>query len=274
MVTWRAAKAGTEDQPVEAVALDAPGPHGDQRRLETRPDLGSSRDRGGGPGDLEFMYPDDAAVGAVDAEGLFGDHAQPEIFEHRQHIGEGDGLFRPIEPQPRPPVFGDRMKRNLQSRAFQRILDPRQVGDRLGGLGQGLVGDWKRLEAAQPDLRLGLAEFRLGRLLQPVRPASPGLGQLLFQRRHVDCRHGAPGGVDDELDARQHRFVEMGVKCREPASEGLFEDRREAPAQIAVVALARHIDEAGHKALERVAAHEQRDALPLLQIEDADDRLE
>ena len=49
-----------------------------------------------------------------------------------------------------------------------------------------------------------------------------------------------------------------------------FEDRREAPAQVAVVALARHVDEAGDEALERVAAHEQRDALALLQIEDAD----
>ena len=76
------------------------------------------------------------------------------------------------------------------------------------------------------------------------------------------------------MDARQHRFVEMRVEGGEPAGQSLFEDCREALAQIAVVALARDIDEAGDKAFERVAANEQRDALPLLQIEDADDRIE
>ena len=220
------------------------------------------------------MHPDRGAVDAVDPERLFGDDAQPEVFQHRQHVRECDRLGAAIEPQPRATAAGDRVQRDFERRAGQHPLDPRQVGDRLGRLGQRLVGERIGFQPAQPDLRLGLAEFGLGRLLKPVRPAVPGLGQLLFEHRGIDRRHVAPGGVDDELDAGQHPIVEMGVIGRKPAGKGRFEDRREASAQSAVVALARHVDEAGHKPFERVAAHEQGDALALLQVEDADRRLE
>ncbi len=65
-------------------------------------------------------------------------------------------------------------------------------------------------------------------------------------------------------------FVEMRVEIGDRAGERLCKDRGKALAQARVVALARHIDEAGDEAFERVAAHEQRDALALLQVEDAD----
>ena len=76
------------------------------------------------------------------------------------------------------------------------------------------------------------------------------------------------------MDARQHRLVEMGVEGRQPAGERAFEDRGEALAQLRVVALARNIDEAGDKAFEPIAADEQSDALPVLQIENADGGVE
>ena len=50
---------------------------------------------------------------------------------------------------------------------------------------------------------------------------------------------------------------------------GLLEDRGEALAQLGVVALARHIDEGRDEPPEGIAAHEQRDALALLQAQDA-----
>src|SRR5271166_4881672 len=65
----------------------------------------------------------------------------------------------------------------------------------------------------------------------------------------------------------------MGVERRKLAGERLFEDRRETLPQRAVVTVARHIGEAGHKALQRIATNKQRDPLPLLQIENADDRV-
>src|ERR1700761_7413856 len=71
------------------------------------------------------------------------------------------------------------------------------------------------------------------------------------------------------MDAGQRRFVEVSVKCGNLPGEDFFENRPEAAAQFAVVALAWHIDKAGNVALQRVAADKYGDALPLLQVEDA-----
>src|SRR4029077_7992640 len=90
----------------------------------------------------------------------------------------------------------------------------------------------------------------------------------------VDGRHLAAHRLDHEMDARQHRLVELGGEAGDGAAAGLGEYRPHASAQIRRVALARGVDETGDEALERVAAQEQRDALTLLQIEDAERRLE
>src|SRR2546421_7204666 len=72
------------------------------------------------------------------------------------------------------------------------------------------------------------------------------------------------------MDARQRRFVvEVSVKGRDLPGKSICEDCPEAAAQLAVVALARNIDEAGNEALQWVAAEKYGNALPLLQVEDA-----
>src|SRR3954453_16761631 len=77
------------------------------------------------------------------------------------------------------------------------------------------------------------------------------------------------------MDARQRRFVvEVSLKRRDLPGKRLFEDCPEAAAQLAVVALARHIDKAGNEALQRVATDKDGDALPLLQVENAGYRVE
>src|SRR5215210_725711 len=61
----------------------------------------------------------------------------------------------------------------------------------------------------------------------------------------------------------------MRVGVRKGPGERLLQYVGEALPQPAVVAIARHIDEAADKTLQRVAADEQRDTLTLLQVEDA-----
>ena len=168
-------EAGRQHQAVEAVILDAARPDRDERLLEAAADRGGHRGRGNRAGEREFVHPDRGAVDGVDPERLLGDDAQPEILEHRQHIRQGDRLGAAIEPQPRAAAAGDRVQRDFERRAGQHPLDPRQVGDRLGRLGARLIGERIGVQPAQPDLRLVLAEFGLGRLLKPVdqlRPAS------------------------------------------------------------------------------------------------------
>ena len=171
-----------------------------------------------------------------------------------------------------PSAFG--MQRHFERRTGQHRVDPAQIGDRLAGIGTRLVADRKGRYPAQPGMRFLLAERCRRRFLEPVRPAAPRLGKPLFERRIVDRGYLAAGGADDELDARQRQIVEVGVERRQLTGERLREDCGEALAECRVVALARHIDEAGDEAFERVAADEQRDALSFPKIEDPDDCLE
>src|SRR6516165_1096249 len=66
----------------------------------------------------------------------------------------------------------------------------------------------------------------------------------------------------------------MNVRSRQLSGECFLKKRREMVPQRRVVTFTRYIDETGNKALERVAPDEQRDALPFLKVEDADDRVE
>ena len=111
--------------------------------------------------------------------------------------------------------------------------------------------------------------------MKPVRPTASRFGEPRFEGCGVDPRDRTASCANDKMNARQRRFVvEVSVKGRNLPGKRLLQDRPEAAAQLAVVALARHIDEAGNEALQRVATHEYCDALALLQPEDAGYRVE
>ena len=158
-------KAGREDEAVEPVILDPTGPYRDNCLLETcSDDLGDSGQQRHS-GELEFVDPHRSALDAVDAERLFSDHAQTEIFQYRQHVGKNNRFFGPIEAQPRKPPIGSRVKGDFEDRTRQHRLDPPQIGDRLGGLRPRLIGDREGRYAAQPGMGLLFAEGRRRRLL-------------------------------------------------------------------------------------------------------------
>src|SRR6185437_9744677 len=73
-----------------------------------------------------------------------------------------------------------------------------------------------------------------------------------------------------EMHPRQYRVVEQRRETVDLRAESQFEDRGEVLAQRRAVMLTRHIDEARDEALERVAARKERDALAILQAEDAE----
>jgi hypothetical protein len=105
---------------------------------------------------------------------------------------------------------------------------------------------------------------------EPVLPGAAGLRELALDRTDVDLLCRPLRRRHDVMHAGQHGLAELGREVGDAALKGVLEDLGEALAQLGVVALARHIDEAGGEAAEGVAAHEQRDTLPLLQIEDAE----
>src|SRR5260370_483914 len=93
----------------------------------------------------------------------------------------------------------------------------RASSNRRRAAGRSARGDRNRVGPAQPGAGVDLAERGGGGRLDLVRPGAPGVGEELFELGHVDRRDRAAGDTDDELDARQHRTVEMRMEIRDLA---------------------------------------------------------
>src|SRR6516225_5275698 len=104
------------------------------------------------------------------------------------------------------------MEGDFERRTRQHSLDAAQIGNRLISRRSRLISDREGPQAPQPSLRLLFAKSGGRGLLETIRPAAPGIGELLFERRVVDGRHMTPGRADDELETRQRRFVEVDIR--------------------------------------------------------------
>src|SRR5215472_11252873 len=166
------------------------------------------------------------------------------------------------------------MERDFERGTRQHCLDPAEIGDRLRSVRPRLITNREGPKAVQASTGHLLAESPRRCFLEPIRPAAAGLGELSFERRHVDRRYPASRGPDDKMDPGQRRFVDLGIKGRDPAGERFLEDRRNAAAQLAVIALARYIDQTRDKALQWIAADEYGYPLALLQIENTGNGIE
>ncbi len=93
-----------------------------------------------------------------------------------------------------------------------------------------------------------------------------------IRRASISARSTSSGnavrGADDELDAGQDRFRDLGLELDLGAVQRLLQDVLKPAPDLGVVALARHVDEAGDEAREGVAAQEQAERLALVQVQD------
>ena len=195
------------------------------------------------------------------------------MFEHRQHVGQRHraALVIDLEVQ----LGGLRLQRAVQVDAQPAVLhgglDPLDVvhrglgGERLAVAGREGVG------VAHHQVGAGLVAAGVHqRVLELVGPVARRLHQPRLDLSHRIVRRPAGLGLDDEVDARQHALGELRGEGGAGAVQRRLQDRLHAPPQFRVVAVARHEDQAGGEAVERVPAHEQRQPLPLLQVQDAE----
>ena len=106
------------------------------------------------------------------------------------------------------------------------------------------------------------------RLVQAVGPRARGLGQARLELGGIDLGRDAVGRAHDELDAGEDRSETCAWYSTSVPPSACCRMLLEAAPELGVVALARHVDEAGDEAGEGVAAQEQPDLLPLLQMQD------
>ena len=154
-------------------------------------------------------------------------------------------------------------------------LDPVDVVDGLTRREVVAVGAGERVAVAlvQRDCSLvtGMIDERVAEV---VRPRARGRGEARLDLRHVVVGHRAGLGVDDVVQAGQHRLGDAGRVVGALARERLLQDLLDLAPVLRVEPLARDEDQAGEEAAEHVAADEEPDAAALAEMEDAERDLE
>ncbi len=212
------------------------------------------------------------AVVAADFVRDFVDHPEAHMLEHRQGIRQRHRRLRVVDLEPHPVARLASRAVQVQTDAVggQGFLDHDNVVDRvLGTVMRGVAGPEGMLEPArQAQAFLGPEGRRQG-FRQIVAPGPGGAGQPAFQPLGVEGRNLARLGRDDHMDAGQRRVAQHGREVGDTTVQCLAQDVLHPFAQRHGVAVARHIDHAGYEPAEVVLAHEQGDALAVLQMQDA-----
>jgi hypothetical protein len=162
------------------------------------------------------------------------------------------------------------VKRQAQRRARSQFFDTIDVPYRRRDRKALTVIARKGVAVARGESqRRGFASRLSQRLAKLVGPAPRRIGERALDRRGIGLAQRRFDS-EQEMYARQHLVVEEGPETVDPGTEAQFEDRGEILPQRRAILLARGVDKAGDEAFERVAAREERNALPILQAENAD----
>ena len=271
------AEAGPYDQAVEAVILHLAVPDALEGLLE----IVANRREIDFPAIAaheEIMDIDGLAlITGPHGEGMLGNHLEAHVLEHGQDVGEGHRLATVIHLEmdharrridPVIEVHGD-------GRAGPDVFDAADVADgRLGREGVLVAGRECLPVAVEEVVAAGLPHALDQGVLQIVRPHPAGGDQALLDLGHLDILLADAWRANDEVDARHGRVGDIGGVVDVVALEDGPQDVLDALAQLRIVALPWDVDEAGEEARITVAAHEQADALALLEMEDALGRLD
>ena len=259
-------------RPLKPVALDIAAPDAAEGLLELGPDVAEIDGPAVAGLQPEIVDHDQAAVVEVDRERNLVDDLEAHMLEHGQGVGQRNRAVRVIELEADLMLAG--LQRAAQAHADllaggQGLLDHVDVAKRGFGVEAfavaGPEGPLVAPEMGQPAL---LAMGRDQCILQLVGPGPGGLDDLGLDGVGIKVRNRARPRADEHVGASQRRIAELGVPVAAFALEGLLHDRLHTAPEIGVIAVARDVDEAGHEALEIVAAQEQGDPLAFLQVED------
>ncbi len=164
----------------------------------------------------------------------------------------------------------------IGGRAVVETVELLQIGHGLGRVIAVAEGDAEALgPAGAGRADGGLVDPGLAQgALEAVDPAAAGLGHLGFQRLEVGNRMLARRHADDVVDAGQRLVRHLRIGGRHPAAPGLGQDGADTLAQAGVVALARNEAQHRDEPVERIAAREQADARAVIQVQDAQRRIQ
>ena len=224
IVISRAVSLRREDEPVEAVVLGLAAPRARERVLEhlahvVRLELGALV-----VAEPEVVDPDRRPVGRLDLVRPLVADPDAHVLEQRQHVREEDRPARTDELEGE--VVERRLERDVEAHPEVAVrVEPLDPLDVLHGLPGGevlAVGAGERLAVAFEE-RAGtlLAELLRERVAEVVGPGARRRGEASLDLGHVVLRDRARLGVDDDVEARQHRLGDARRVVDARPGEGL-----------------------------------------------------
>ena len=203
----------------------------------------------------------------------FVDNVEPHALEHRQAVGKTDRLAQveKLEAERTGCGFERSIKAHRQRLGCGQARHHLDVGYRFArGEILAVAGGKGVAELAEELVAPRLAQRLDQRLLQIVVPAPRRGDQPRFERTHVDVGNRARGRAHGDHDARQYRFGQIDIEFGARAVELPEQDLLPFLPQLGRVVLAGRIDQTRQEAFERIASHEQPEALPVAQVQYAD----
>jgi hypothetical protein len=268
------AQARAQHQPVEVVVLDIAAEHARKSVLEQAPydfrlDLAGALHL-----QLEVVQRH-RGLGRFDAGMLLAEDAHAHVLEHRQRIGQHHLAAEPVELEAERLGGGAErpVQRERERCVLRQRLDLADVGHRATR-GHALAVLWREGTAPAleqldpPSLAFGVDQ----RVAQLVGPAARRFGKAGLELLAVESGHLAGCRAHREMDAREHGVAQQHVEVGARSGERREQDALQPHPQVGRVSLARNEHEARDEAVERVAADEQAQPLPIAQRQDAERR--
>ena len=223
--------------------------------------------------ELEVLDPRRAAFRPVQRIRTLGDDAQPEVLQHRQHVRDRHRVAELHDLQVHALLLLPRRPVQVQSQGARIDAQQLQVRQVL----QHILGGHVLLVGEREGVLVAVDQGQAGGLAAPLaqlraQPVDPGEGR--FANAQLDlCEVGLD--VLRRVGAHQHVHAcvvgsgDQRLALDLGAAEAIAHDLLDALAHLGVVAVARHVDQAGVEAVVRVAAHQQPHGAPLVQVDDA-----
>ena len=268
---------GGQHQAVEAVVLGRALDDADEGILQGLVELLDIDIDAFGGGEGEVVNPELAAIGAAQLVGEFAKHAQAEVLQDRQDIGQRQRRVGVVQLAVQLLLaLGQRLVEAHHQLALigqaEQVLhvDHRRVrGEALG-----VAGREAFREIGQHLGALGLAKAFDDQAGIVVLPRTAGLDDFLLQARRVDLHASRWVHLEDELHARQHRLGEVGPELAIAGLQALHEDLLDLHPRLGGIHVARHVGQAVGEAAVGVAAQEQAQFVALLDLHDGDGGIE
>ena len=263
-----------ENEPVVAVIFHLAGPDAGETLVEPVANRREIEVVAVAHDEAEIVNPDRlAGAGRLDFEGDLRHHPEAHVLEHRQDVGQRQHLagLVDLEPQFVRPGLDRTIEVHPERLVGERLFDLADVEHRGLRIAALPVGARERFGVAPVETVAGLLAVLLDqRAVQLVAPASGCVAQPGFDVADFVAGNRTGLRCDREVQPAHRLVAEMRLPAGNFAVEGGRKDVSETAAEIGVVAVARHVDKGGDEPLERVMAHEQRDPLAFLEIDDAE----